>query len=336
MSRFKINQVNQYKFYQSPQALFTVDKYRKLSSDAKYAYSILLDRMHLSAKNNWINENNEIYLIFSREKMATLLGISHPTCSKAFKQLNQVGLIEEVRRGLNLPNLIYINEIELETNKIELESIENTGTLKFLMSGDKEFLHQDIKNFNANNTNINNTNINNKEKEEEEAKTEASNPILPVDNSVNVDISMVNSDIDKENLELKNINYDSIEFYRKNIDKNIGEYETSKINELCEMHTDDLVKKAIEIAILNNAKKLKYIINTLEDWNKKNIKTVHAADLNIKEWDKTNKEKKEKRKINNYNANNNNNKMYIDEYIPERFSQKKLNELKEKLINRGS
>ena len=61
---FKSKQNIQYKFYPAPQALFTVDKYRKLSSDAKFIYSVLRDRMHLSIKNNWINDNDEIYLIF--------------------------------------------------------------------------------------------------------------------------------------------------------------------------------------------------------------------------------------------------------------------------------
>ncbi len=64
---YKIYEVNRHKFYQIPKQLFTSSYYRDLSSNAKLLYGILLDRLELSKKNNWVNDKGEVYLIFRRE-----------------------------------------------------------------------------------------------------------------------------------------------------------------------------------------------------------------------------------------------------------------------------
>lgn len=45
-----------FSFFRIPKLLFTDPIFAKLSSDAKVLYGILLDRMNLSMKNNWIDE----------------------------------------------------------------------------------------------------------------------------------------------------------------------------------------------------------------------------------------------------------------------------------------
>lgn len=52
---FKKNEAEKYVFYKIPKALFTDDKYKSVSTDAKMLYGLLLDRMYLSAKNGWID-----------------------------------------------------------------------------------------------------------------------------------------------------------------------------------------------------------------------------------------------------------------------------------------
>jgi len=109
---YKINEVNSHKFYKIPKQLIENVCYRvKLTSDAKLVYSVLLDRMELSRKNNWVNENNEIYLLYTKNDIADILGISESTAYKAFKLLDEVGLIKQVRQGLNKPNKIFIGKI---------------------------------------------------------------------------------------------------------------------------------------------------------------------------------------------------------------------------------
>lgn len=57
----------QFAFYRIPKVLFTDDYFRNLSSDAKVLYGLMLDRMALSMKNRWIDEENRVYIIFSLE-----------------------------------------------------------------------------------------------------------------------------------------------------------------------------------------------------------------------------------------------------------------------------
>ena len=65
---YKSNETLEHKYYQIPQELFVNKKYKnKLNSDSKILYAFLLDRLSLSQKNHWIDEDNNVYLIFTRE-----------------------------------------------------------------------------------------------------------------------------------------------------------------------------------------------------------------------------------------------------------------------------
>ena len=52
-------------FYRVPKVLFTNERFWNISADAKMLYGILLDRMSLSARNGWIDENGRVYIIFT-------------------------------------------------------------------------------------------------------------------------------------------------------------------------------------------------------------------------------------------------------------------------------
>ena len=52
-------------FYKVPKALFTEEKYKPVPTDAKMLYGLLLDRMHLSAKNGWTDKRGRIYQFFT-------------------------------------------------------------------------------------------------------------------------------------------------------------------------------------------------------------------------------------------------------------------------------
>ena len=47
---------NQFSFYRIPRQLVTGKRFKRLSTDAKLLYGLLLDRMGLSAKNGWFDE----------------------------------------------------------------------------------------------------------------------------------------------------------------------------------------------------------------------------------------------------------------------------------------
>ena len=59
------SQADQYSFYRIPKALFKNDYFRGLSSDAKILYGLMLDRMSLSIKNQWFDdENRALHILF--------------------------------------------------------------------------------------------------------------------------------------------------------------------------------------------------------------------------------------------------------------------------------
>ena len=56
-----------FSFYRIPKALFQEPRFQSLSTDAKTLYGILLDRMSLSAKNGWLDEQDRVFIIFTIE-----------------------------------------------------------------------------------------------------------------------------------------------------------------------------------------------------------------------------------------------------------------------------
>ena len=59
-----------FSFYRIPKALFLESRFQNLSTDAKTLYGILLDRMSLSAKNGWLDEQGRVFIIFTIEDPA--------------------------------------------------------------------------------------------------------------------------------------------------------------------------------------------------------------------------------------------------------------------------
>ncbi|HDL9671631.1 TPA: replication initiator protein A [Staphylococcus aureus] len=116
MSRKNIkNQANQ-NFYMLHKALFVNEKYKKLSDSAKVTYAILNDRVSLSIKNNWVDDNGDIYFIFTNESLQNILDKSKNTITKIKKELQAVGLLEQIRTGFNKPNKLYLHDIETNIN----------------------------------------------------------------------------------------------------------------------------------------------------------------------------------------------------------------------------
>lgn len=66
-------EADQFSFYRIPKALFTDDYFKNLSSDAKILYGLMLDRMSLSIKNQWFDDQNRAYIYFSIEDIMELL-----------------------------------------------------------------------------------------------------------------------------------------------------------------------------------------------------------------------------------------------------------------------
>ena len=173
MSNFNIKEIQKEKFYQLPKVFFTNPKYTKLSNDAKITWSILRDRLDLSIRNNWIDENGDIFFIYTNEKLKSILNISSPNkLSKIKKELTQADLFNQIRVGLNKPNKLYIKKPEVTEADIyyisqqenDVESRNDTDVSKSYVqnydnntSGNINMIHQDVSKSYANDTELNDT-----------------------------------------------------------------------------------------------------------------------------------------------------------------------------------
>lgn len=155
---YKINETLSNKYYQIPQELFENSLYKdNLNSDSKILYAFLLDRLSLSQKHHWVDEEYRIYLIFTRKEVEEKLNLSDKTVTKAFKQLSNVGLVEEKRQGLGKPNLIYVGKIQYEeTENVRFQSRKNYDSVEGNITALES---EDLRGINTNNikTNIINT-----------------------------------------------------------------------------------------------------------------------------------------------------------------------------------
>ena len=115
-------QAEQFSFYRIPKALFTEPHFRELSTDAKVLYGILLDRMSLSLKNQWLDAQNKVYIIFTVEEIMDALNCANQKATRLMVELEkQAGLIERKRQGLGRPNLIYVKNFAATINNKNCE-----------------------------------------------------------------------------------------------------------------------------------------------------------------------------------------------------------------------
>ena len=114
---FRGMEAEQYSFYRVPKVLFTADGFKCLSCEAKVLYGLMLDRMSLSIKNRWFDEEDRVYIIFTVEEIAELLNCGTQKAVKLMKELDDnqgIGLIEKKRLGLGKPNVIYVKNFILK------------------------------------------------------------------------------------------------------------------------------------------------------------------------------------------------------------------------------
>jgi len=173
-------------FYRIPKLLFTNDFFKALSTDAKVLYGLMLDRMSLSIKNKWIDEDGRAYIYFSVEDIMEMLNCKKNKAIDTIKELdaeNGIGLIEKKRQGQGKPSVIYVKnfimegaetvqKLEKQTSETEDYAVVNSsevGKTNFLKLENQtsrspknqllEVGKKDSNNTKINNTDFNNTNL---------------------------------------------------------------------------------------------------------------------------------------------------------------------------------
>ena len=105
-------------------------------------------------KNEWIDEEGNIFLIFSRKEAQEKLNLSDKTVTKAFRQLTDVKLIYEKKQGFKKNNIIYVGKI----NHI---STANIMSRKNYDSRNGKTTSQESENLRCNNNKYNKNNYSN-------------------------------------------------------------------------------------------------------------------------------------------------------------------------------
>ena len=107
-------EAEQFSFIRIPKVMLTEDRFSTLSLSAKILYGLLLDRMSLSARNGWLDEEKRVYIIFRIEEIQDILGFSKKKSIDYLNELEQFGLVEKKRRGLGLPSILYIKSFMIQ------------------------------------------------------------------------------------------------------------------------------------------------------------------------------------------------------------------------------
>ena len=147
-------EAEQFVFYRIPKVLFEVEGVKEISTDAKLLYGLMLDRMQLSAKNGWLDEEGRVYIYYTLEQVMENMNCARQKAAKLLDELEKdAGLIERVRTGLNKPNKIYVKNLSTYLRKSYFLKYENQT------SGSMNIKLQEVRKSNSNNTDINNTNM---------------------------------------------------------------------------------------------------------------------------------------------------------------------------------
>lgn len=116
------DEADMFNFYRIPKLLFTNDYFKGLSTEAKVLYGLMLDRMSLSQKNKWFDEENRVFIYFTIKNIMELLGCKKNKAIDTMKELDVetgIGLIEKKPQVKGKPTIIYVKSFVMLDQKFE-------------------------------------------------------------------------------------------------------------------------------------------------------------------------------------------------------------------------
>ena len=174
------DEAEQFVFYRIPKILVKSPHFRKVSDSAKLLYGLMLDRMGLSIKNGWVDEQNRAYIFFTVKDIMEQMCCGSEKATKIMKELDSIkgiGLIERIKQGQGKPAKIYLKKFVVNTfdarQSSRLSEIESQdfgksrnktfGNRKSGLSENKsaEFRQSKCNNNKYNDTDMNNNELNN-------------------------------------------------------------------------------------------------------------------------------------------------------------------------------
>lgn len=101
-------EAEQFAFFRIPKAFIKEQRFSGLETEAKLLYGLMLDRMELSRKNGWLDEQQRVYIVYTNDQVREDLNCSAQKAVRFLKQLEEHNLIVRKRRGQGKPSLIYV------------------------------------------------------------------------------------------------------------------------------------------------------------------------------------------------------------------------------------
>ena len=105
------DEAEQFIYFRIPRQLITDPRFKHLSTDAKLLYGMLLDRMSLSVKNGWYDEDGRVYIYYTVEEICGDMNCGRDKAMKMLADLDTkkgVGLICRVKQGQGKPTKLYV------------------------------------------------------------------------------------------------------------------------------------------------------------------------------------------------------------------------------------
>lgn len=127
---------DQFRYIQLPTILLEDEMFSSLSLESIVLYSMMLNRISLSFKNGWIDEESRVFIYFTIEEVMNKLRCKTDKALKIMAELDVnkgIGLIERKRQGLGKPTIIYVKNFmsifrNQELGNIELQTSEKPNS----------------------------------------------------------------------------------------------------------------------------------------------------------------------------------------------------------------
>lgn len=109
-SYYYSHEAEKYSFIRIPKVMVTENLFSSLSLQSKILYGLLLDRIGVARKNDWIDEDKRVYVIYPIAEIQEDMKISKKKAIDSLSELENIGLIEKKQRGLGQPNILYVKD----------------------------------------------------------------------------------------------------------------------------------------------------------------------------------------------------------------------------------
>ena len=105
---FYRSEAGQFSFIKIPKLLVTGEDFSSLSITAKILYGLLLDRMAIASKNQWIDDEGRVYIQYQLSEIQEDMNISKRKAGECLNELQDMGLIVKRKGGNGYPSRIYV------------------------------------------------------------------------------------------------------------------------------------------------------------------------------------------------------------------------------------